>query len=72
MSRQIAFVEGECRVGGCACEAWAVWFQACEEADPKAIDEDRDPAELEHFAFDPMLCQRPAMCPLYAKARDAA
>ncbi len=63
------FVEPECAVGGCACLAWNDWFQACEDADPAAIDEERDPRPLDR-PFDPSGCKRPSICPLFKRAAD--
>jgi hypothetical protein len=45
---------------------WEAWFVACDEADPKAIEQDRDPAELTAFPFDLSQCARPETCRLAA------
>jgi hypothetical protein len=73
MSREpIPFVEQHCTVGGCHCGAWSEWFQACEDTDPNAIDEDRDPAPLSEWPFDPLGCERPDICPMYRLSKDAS
>lgn len=61
----IAFVERDCTIGGGLCPAWAEWFQGCEDADPKCIDEDRDPLLLTAWPFNPLACERPDICKLY-------
>ena len=65
---KLAFVERECAVGGCMCPAWDEWFQASEDTDPAAIDEDRDPKPLEEWPFNPLACERPDICRLYRRA----
>lgn len=64
------FVESDCLVGGCLCPAWNEWFMACEDTDPKAIEEDRDPAPLRQWPFNPLACERPDLCQLYRKHKD--
>ena len=59
------FVEEKCTVGGTDCPAWNDWFQACDDTDPGAFDEDCDPAPLLEWPFDPLGCERPDICPLY-------
>ncbi len=66
------FVESQCVVGGVFCGAWHDWFQACDDTDPKALAEERDPSPLVEWPFDPLGCERPDVCPLYAKARGVA
>ena len=65
------FVESECTIGGVLCGAWGDWFQACEDTDPNAIDEGRDPAPLLEWPFDPSGCERPDICPLYRKHKGS-
>jgi hypothetical protein len=74
MARKTYFDEPLCAVGGCRCPAWEEWFMACDDTDPKAIDEGRDPKPLEQWPFNPLGCERPDVCRLYAKAggREAA
>ncbi len=60
-----AFVEAKCTVGGTLCPAWNDWFQACDETDPDALAQDRDPTPLVNWPFDPVGCERPDICPLY-------
>jgi hypothetical protein len=59
------FVERDCQVGGALCPMWAEWFQGCEDADPDAIVEDRDPILLLEWPFNPLGCERPDTCRHY-------
>jgi hypothetical protein len=65
----IAFVEKDCEVGGSHCPMWEAWLMACDDADPKAIEQERDPAELPDFTFDPDKCACPETCRLSARSR---
>lgn len=65
----IVFVKTKCLVGGCLCPAWDEWFQASEDTDPDAIKQGRDPLPLEEWPFNPLACERPDLCPLYASAK---
>ena len=62
------FCERKCAVGGVACGAWADWFNASEDADPSAIDEERDPVGLEDFTFQAAECARPDVCTIYRES----
>lgn len=62
------FVEPDCDVGGTMCPAWDKWLDACLDADPESIDEERDPKPLASHRFDPALCARPERCTLHGKA----
>jgi hypothetical protein len=65
-TRELApFIELECAVGGVHCPAWEEWFAACEDTDPNAIEEDRDPLPLLEWPFNPLACERPDICRLY-------
>lgn len=73
--RVAAFVESDCKWGGCACGAWADWFQASEDADPRCMqrDEDgdylRDPVPLTDFPMVIADCARPDTCANALRAR---
>lgn len=67
----IYFVGSKCTVGGCSCGAWEDWFMACNDTDPEAIEEERDPKPLEQWPFNPLGCERPDICPLYQEAKRA-
>lgn len=56
------FTERDCQVGGVLCPMWAEWFDACEDTDPRAIDEGREPAPLLEWPFNPLGCERPDTC----------
>ena len=64
----ILFVEKDCQVGGIACSAWCAWSTACEDTDPDAAAEQRDPKELCDFPFDPKDCECPKGCALFERA----
>ncbi len=67
----IHFEETECAVGGVYCGAWNDWFDACTDADPSSIDEERDPALITNFPFQTIRCRKPDHCPLHAKSISA-
>lgn len=56
------FVESKCQVGGVLCPMWDEWFQACDDTDPDAIAEERDPKPLLEWPFNPLACERPDTC----------
>ena len=66
------FVEAKCTIGGAKCPAWDEWFQACEDTDPEAIMDERDPAPLTSWPFNPLACERPDICPLYRQHKPEA
>ena len=63
----ICFREPACKVGGVLCPMWDAWFAQCEDADPRSIEQDRDPEALTNVAFDPEDCARPETCRLAAE-----
>src|SRR3546814_12819143 len=63
------FVERDCQVGGILCPRWAEWFEACEDTDPDALDEERDPVPLTNFPFQPSECRKPESCALFRRTQ---
>jgi hypothetical protein len=70
MSRRV-FEEALCTIGGALCPAWNEWFAACEDTDPTAAEEERDPDPLAAWPFSPLACERPDICPLYGRHKKS-
>ena len=68
----MVFDKDKCKVGGAFCGAWEDWFMACDNADPAAIKEERDPIHIIGQRVKRSECVHKESCPLYAKSTAPA